>query len=62
MPSFYNYFIFFKGFYMHYLIKFYINIIKSEGPRTLGWSDLQLTSFLSVKNLKYNSTIIRMSL
>lgn len=43
---------FFRGFYMHYLIKFYINSNKSEGPGTFSQSDLQLSSYSLVKNLK----------
>lgn len=47
---------------MYYFIKFYININKSEGPGTFGWSSLQLSSYSSLKNLNYSLTIIRLSL
>lgn len=60
MLPFYNHLIFFKGFYMYYFIKFYININKSEGPGTFGWSSLQLSSHSLLKNLNYSLTIIRL--
>ena len=47
---------------MNYLINFHININKSEGPGTFGWSSLHLSSHSSLKNLKYNLTIIKLSL